>query len=373
VEEPLDLLRREVNAAKAGVVKLLLAARKSIEGRISDGARDTRRIMTAKGRNRVYGEINNLYDALDINLDVWARELVDSTAISFRDEAARDVGAVADDELVPRFSRKHFGKYYEQIGLPAKSGAARVAGLHIAAAKTQNMRKETVSQLRQIVSQVFLESSLTGRTNKQIQRDLAARWLDVAEGDTGLRAFDFFVDKGGKTWTNNNYFNMLARTLPANVSREAYADSMAAAGIEAMENGSADDALAFDLAEITGGAMPCPTCARWRGVIVSLSGLDKGHPSKQDAMNAGVWHPNCVCSIGMVDRDVDADRIAAQAKLPNPTGATKDELNAYADEVQARARDSVRTDTTTGALKGSVKRDRALKSAATKKRVADDQ
>ena len=69
MEEPLDLLRHEVDTAKSGVVKLLLGARRSIESRISAGARDTRRIMTAKGRNAVYGEINNLYDALDALAD----------------------------------------------------------------------------------------------------------------------------------------------------------------------------------------------------------------------------------------------------------------------------------------------------------------
>ena len=73
----------------------------------------------------------------------------------------------------------------------------------------------------------------------------------------------------------------------------------------------------------------------------------------------------------MVDRDIDEDRIAAQAALPNPKGATKDELNAYADDVQRRAKESVRTDTTTGALKANVKKDRALKGAATRKRKDD--
>ena len=381
MEEPLDLLRREVNAAKSDVVKLLLSARGSIEDRISRGARDTRRIMTAKGRNQVYGEINNLYDALDANLDVWARDLTTSAAISFREEAVRDVAAVAQGELVPRFSRKHFLKYYEQIGLPDAAARARVtikggkkpiaaSSFHIASAKTGPMRAQTIGQLRGITSQVFLESALVGNTNKEIQRELERRWLEVAEKN-GLKAFDFFVDKGGKTWKNHNYFNMLARTLAANVSREAYADSMAMASVEAQQNGQSEDGLMFDLAEIMGGSQPCPTCARWRGVIISLSGLSKGFPSKQDALDAGVWHPSCVCNIGGVIRALEAERITAQERLPNPRNATPEEWNAYADDVQRRAKESVRTDTTTGALKANVKKDRALKGVATRKRKDD--
>jgi hypothetical protein len=132
----------------------------------------------------------------------------------------------------------------------------------------------------------------------------------------------------------------------------------------------ADFAGEFDLATIEGGGDPCPACSRWRGVVISANGIDKNFPSEADAVEAGVFHPNCVCSLVAIDREVDADIVKRQKDLPNPKEATKDEWNAYAKEIKERERGMVSTRGAVKALQVDPK-DSSRKAQATVKRKAD--
>ena len=367
MEHPLPHLARHVDIGKAELVGILTRSRAGIERRISEGVRKKRFAATERARRELYAEIASLYDRMGVEIDEWGRELSNATAKGFRDKAVADLPGEAG-ELVPSFSRAHAEKYWRYIGAPSKAEATTISGLHLAAAKTDQMKASDIRQLRSVVAQVFTEAPVVGWTGREQQRQLRDRILDAVDGD-GLRSWQF-IDRSGRRWQNANYFNMLSRTVPAIVARESYADAMLEAGVEA------GDPTLFDLATIEGGGDPCPVCASWRGVIISLSGSDERFPSKQDALDAGVWHANCVCSTVIVDRTVDADAIAKQGGLPNPSVGEnvkerRERWNEYANEVQGRAKDGgVLVGQRSEAMKRDAKVDRATKGQATKARKA---
>jgi len=90
-----------------------------------------------------------------------------------------------------------------------------------------------------------------------------------------------FVDKAGKTWNTDSYFGMLNRTLHANVAHETYIDTLVESG--------------FDLVRITGISSDGEKspCYPYQGEVLSISGTSKKYGSLDDAVAAGLFHPNC--------------------------------------------------------------------------------
>lgn len=89
-----------------------------------------------------------------------------------------------------------------------------------------------------------------------------------------------FVDKAGRAWEMSTYAEMATLTAIERATVQGYIDTMQAYG--------------FDLAVISGHIGACPLCAAWEGVVISVSGKDRSHPSLSDAEGAGVFHPRCL-------------------------------------------------------------------------------
>jgi hypothetical protein len=77
-------------------------------------------------------------------------------------------------------------------------------------------------------------------------------------------------------------------------------------------------------------------------VIVSISGANEKFPSYQEAIDGGMFHPNCDCLSRRVDDDIDKVNIAAQSQIQNPDIAaaeTKTEaleaVSAYKAKIEA--------------------------------------
>lgn len=88
-----------------------------------------------------------------------------------------------------------------------------------------------------------------------------------------------FVDKAGRSWDLGGYVEMGVRTGIGNSSRAGFLDSMTQRG--------------KDLVFVSSHYGSCPLCTPWQGSIVSISGNDPNYPSLQDAINDGLFHPNC--------------------------------------------------------------------------------
>lgn len=145
---------------------------------------------------------------------------------------------------------------------------------HIAGA-TQRMSSTAISNLRNITASVARESIMTGMSRKEVSSEILRRLTAV---DNGFK----FVDAKGRVWNNEAYTNMLGRTVLMNAGRESYFNTCA-------ENG-------YDAVRITVSGNACPKCAEWENRIVSLTGATKGLPLLQEAIDGGLFHPNCTHS-----------------------------------------------------------------------------
>jgi len=348
VDEPLKNLRKLIKPGQQELLALLEQAKGDIESRIKKGIDS---VGTRRGRDATYKAIEARYEKLSSEITDWGISSTERTVEAVK----KDVRGITGAGLGAEFSEDRFNEYYRFTKIPTKDGKMP----KLAAQKTANMAAKDVQQLNAVVRETLVQHGLTGGNLQTQLKEAWGKQLGV-----GLDSWKF-IDKSGRAWDSANYFNMLSRTLPSQVYRMAYKDSILDAEAEL-----ADFPGEFDLATIEGGGDPCPTCSRWRGVVVSANGLDPNFPSEADAVEAGVFHPNCVCSLVSINRELDKDTIKKQKDLPNPKEATKEEWNKYATEIKNRERGKVSTRGAVKALQDD-KSDSARKGVATKKRKAD--
>jgi hypothetical protein len=111
-----------------------------------------------------------------------------------------------------------------------------------------------------------------------------AAWRDLmGQGITG------FTDTAGRNWTLSSYTEMAVRTATARAYRDSAQERMAAMGLH------------FYTISTTG--RPCPLCRPWEGKVLSPIGAgtteSDGHlfdvaATVQEAVAAGLFHPNCM-------------------------------------------------------------------------------
>ncbi len=162
------------------------------------------------------------------------------------------------------------------------------------AMRTDKMAFDHIAQLRRISAEVIRTASLTGQTRKEVSSQLLNRAI------TEIPGFKF-IDNAGRHWKDKSYFEMLARTELMNAGRASYDDTCA-------KNG-------FDVVQLTFSGHSCKACTRWEGRLFSLTGATPGLPTKDDLLDAGVFHPNCTHSYTAVS---DYDRATRFDENGNP-------------------------------------------------------
>lgn len=156
------------------------------------------------------------------------------------------------------------------------------------AMKTQNMSFQHIKALRSLTADVTRQMSVTGATRREVSKVLLERAMDIP-------GFEF-IDKAGTKWPLKSYFNTLARTELMTAARASYDDKVTDEG--------------FDVMKLTTSGNCCEKCARFEGRLFSLTGATPGLPTKQNLIDAGVFHPNCTHSYSLVpdfirERDYD--------------------------------------------------------------------
>lgn len=169
------------------------------------------------------------------------------------------------------------------------------------AMRTDKMAFDHIAQLRRISAEVIRTASLTGQTRKEVSSQLLNRAI------TEIPGFKF-IDNAGRHWKDKSYFEMLARTELMNAGRASYDDTCA-------KNG-------FDVVQLTFSGHSCKACTRWEGRLFSLTGATPGLPTKDDLLDAGVFHPNCTHSYTAVS---DYDRETMFDEKGNPLSAEEAE------------------------------------------------
>ena len=126
------------------------------------------------------------------------------------------------------------------------------------------------------------------QTAKNLRADLADR------GITG------FTDRAGREWNMETYSEMVARTSTR----------------EAMNTGTKNRLLehGHDLAKISSNESDktCDACAEWAGQVVSLTGETDGYSTLDEAEEDGLFHPNCVHTLGPAVEEELAQKEADQ-------------------------------------------------------------
>lgn len=305
-------LNKQQAAELVEVSKRVAEARARVAQQIRELGRRAAASTDAKARERLYAQIAKINEALAADLYKWAGEMVDRTSVNWRREAIEEIRQQTGRSpgLAARFDRSKVTEYLRLIH-PDNSQ-------HLAAVFTTKMAQQDIQSLRQAFLDTFRQGQFENWTANEIQKELQNRWNELA----GKTEFERFVDRSGKGWTNSSYLQMLVRTTTARVAREGYIDTL-------LENGD-------DLAQIKSVGDSCPTCSAWDGVIVSLSGANPKYPSYQQALAAGMYHPNCDCLLQRMDATVHKAEIEASRKAGPPDLSALDNQKLTPTEVKQK-------------------------------------
>ena len=222
--------------------------------------------------------IRQFYADMGIQYDKAFRETLPPTMQKFYDRAVQEMRTAGVRKAIlgkPDSGRvKYFmDSAFEQVAM-----------------KTQNMTFQHIKALRTITADVTRQMSVTGATRREVSKALLDRAMEIP-------GFEF-IDKAGNKWPLKSYFNTLARTELMTAARASYDDKIAQEG--------------FDVVKLTTSGHCCEACARFEGELFSLTGATPGLPTKQDLIDAGVFHPNCTHSYSIVpdyirERDYNPD------------------------------------------------------------------
>ena len=179
--------------------------------------------------------------------------------------AINDLAVIGANEVTKASSwhRKYNVQYAEQVH---KDNFTHIA------AQTTRMRHQAKQLLRSDAARVLRYAAVSGMTRKEAYYALKD---EVLGRDPTFQ----FVDKAGKRWKTESYFEMLTRTVMHNTLRECYANTLIQEG--------------HDLVKVTiQGAKDA--CRKWEGKVLSLTGATNGYPTVDQARATGeVFHPRC--------------------------------------------------------------------------------
>ena len=268
------LLESQIKQGKAELLEKARAARLRIQKRIDDAIERKDFILAANVRNTLYKQVAAEYVRLNRGVDDWVDERAMTVSKAWHTLAIDDIPE-GTGATFGQFSKKYFDDIVGKIN-PATID--KRVGVNV---QIGGMLNEDIRAIRTAVSETIRKGALTGMSHPE----LVAEMKKAAEN---IKAGAKFMDKAGRTWNSDSYFSMLNNTLHTNVARETYVDTAA-------ENG-------HDLFTIDGGPSSGDAddpCNDWYGKIVSMSGETKGYPTYQDAVDAGVFHPNCRHYLGV--------------------------------------------------------------------------
>ncbi|GIW91721.1 MAG: hypothetical protein KatS3mg109_2153 [Pirellulaceae bacterium] len=156
----------------------------------------------------------------------------------------------------------------------------------------RDARLQILRSVEDIFRAIIEEVSFGVVTGVETRKEIAASALAKFAQD-GITAF---VDAAGRRWDIASYVEMATRTAAQQAFREGRIRAIVDSG--------------DDLAVIRSAPSRCPNCSAWRNKVLSISGTDPKYPPLQRALDGGVFHPNCRCTInkyipGLTRLDVD--------------------------------------------------------------------
>lgn len=227
---------------------------------------------------------------------VWARAFIQKGVASARDrriyrkrvrdlaeqmraESIRTAQTLIENNFIASLEELEAG--LNRIGMEmGKTEAARQEADAALESLIQELSDQFTSEIRYMLRDAddvyrrVIESArdLSGETSlESAVQDALNQFAD--EGVTG------FLDRAGRRWGLWEYADMAMRTALNRASLQAEITGMIRAGI--------------DLCYANPHTGACPHCVQWQGRILSLTGRTPGYPTLQQAMDDGLFHPNC--------------------------------------------------------------------------------
>jgi len=162
--------------------------------------------------------------------------------------------------------------------------------------------RDTQDAYRSVIAQVVEQMAAGGLTPRETAQAALNRWAD--QGITG------FTDKAGRRWEMSSYADMAIRS--------AMAQAAVAGHLDILEANGEDLVICSDSPE------ECELCRPFEGKVLSISG-QAGYTSVLQAVEAGLFHPNCTHNLYIYIEGVTRPMV----DTANPEG--------YADRQEQRA------------------------------------
>lgn len=139
----------------------------------------------------------------------------------------------------------------------------------------QKSAKTTITKALNTVKKEIARGFITGNPNKKVSKRVADEFRKQ-----GLTAF---ITSDGKKLPLDFYARTVVRTKMKQANVEGATKRYEESGV--------------GLVKINGSSPPCHVCARFRGLVISLTGKHDGFPSILDkGVKLAPYHPNCRCS-----------------------------------------------------------------------------
>jgi len=288
-----QLLENQIARNRENMIETLRKARRRVEMRMIEAARNERFATVRRIRDGIYKDIGEEYKRLQGDLDEWTQDSILRTSKVYHGIAAADLLATDEDKLASsftKFSAKHNEQYFAKVH-PFNAEKLAAVNVHLNP-QLVRMAETDVRALRAATVDALREAHIAGMTPQERYRLLRGKVMDLAENPKSWQ----FIDRSGRKWKKNNYFDMLNRTVTANVARDTYHDALA------------DEQR--DLVQIIGGtsADSNEACVKFDGKIVSMTGATSGFPTLDEYISEGGFHPNCVHSTAYVSRSFGPHR-----------------------------------------------------------------
>ena len=208
--------------------------------------------------------VRKLLEGEAANLTPLPPAIEAAVAAAYDEGVAKAVSDLkAAELLIPDFKRP------TSVGSGVKALAAKVTQ-NLEQAHFQMVR-DASDAFRDIIVEVVQVTQGGGITRRQACQDALNRFADA--GVTGFR------DVSGRNWDLATYAEMATRTTMAHAAVEGQLQTMTANG--------------YDLVVCSSHSEPCPICYEWEGVVLSITGQAKGYKRVEQALEDGLFHPNC--------------------------------------------------------------------------------
>ena len=223
-------------------------------------------------RFRVMARINKELEVLGIDVDKWVQQQIPQYYLSGANDALQDLREMGVDVSklgMASINKEAISVLTDDVSMSFADGITSIS---------RNARRVIDDALRQQINSILAMGKLEGETRVAIAASV--KELLTKEG------LGVLTDRGGKTWSFDTYANMLVRTKAVEARNQGLANMM-------LQNG-------YDLVQVSNHNSDHPACADWEGEVLSLTGNTPDYATLQEAIDAGLFHPNCQHAINVL-------------------------------------------------------------------------